>query len=82
MDKITDEQVKNWLSGAIHYEFQKTITIGNRQIIFEKRSKKKNLWGRFGGGWNIVFGFQASGGTIIINLFVMSIQVRKVRREP
>lgn len=74
--KITDEQVNDWIGGIVHYDFQKTINIGNRKITFEKRNKN-NLWGRFGGGWNIVFGFQKGGSTLIINLFVMSIRIDK-----
>ena len=37
----------------------------------------KNLWGRFGGGWNWKVGFQASRSTIIINLLVLSVRLWK-----
>lgn len=76
MPKFTDEQINDWFSGLINYEFQKTIILGNRKITFEKRSKK-NIWGRFGGGWNIKFGFQIGGSSVVINLFVMYIKIDK-----
>ena len=40
---------------------------------------KSNLWGRFGGGWNWVLGFEAGGGTIIFNLLVFSVTLWRVK---
>src|SRR5690348_4122430 len=48
--------------------------IGRWEIKFEWRSKK-NLWGRFGGGWNWNFGFQAGGSTVLFNLLVASLKI-------
>ena len=52
-------------------------------IKFEWRSKK-NLWGRFGGGWNWMLGIQAGSTTVIINLLFCSISFwikKTVRKE-
>lgn len=58
--------------------FNKTIKIGNRKIQFEKRSNENGMR-RFGGGWQIVFGFQKGSKSLIINLFVMSIRIDKIK---
>lgn len=60
--------------------FDKTIRVFNREVKFEKRSKD-NGWGRFGGGWQIEFGFQKGSRSLIINLFVMSIRINKIRNQ-
>lgn len=63
-------------------EIVKEWTIGRIRIKFEWRSKK-NLWGRFGGGWNWELGFQASGKTVILNLLIASlrIEIKKKKRQ-
>lgn len=44
------------------------------QLRFQQRSKK-NLWGRFGGGWNFKLGIDGGGwSSWIINLCIMSIR--------
>ena len=45
------------------------IYIGRLRISGEQR-RKKNLWGRFGGGWNWALGFEASRTSLILNLLV------------
>ena len=47
--------------------------IGRLAIKFHWRSSK-NLWGRFGGGWNWMLGFQSSASTLIVNLLVCSVR--------
>jgi len=47
--------------------------LGNLELTFDWQSKK-NLWGRFGGGWNWNLGFQAGGKTLILNLLVFSLR--------
>lgn len=47
--------------------------IGRLEITFTWRSKK-NLWGRFGGGWNWELGFQGSGRSWIIMLLICSVR--------
>lgn len=42
-------------------------------IKFEWRSRK-NLWGRFGGGWNWHLGFQSSGSTLILFILVFMLR--------
>lgn len=45
-------------------------------IRFSWRSSK-NLWGRFGGGWNWKLGVQIGGTTTIISLFVCEFVINK-----
>jgi hypothetical protein len=61
LNKLEQKQriTKKWLFGRL-------------EITFDWRSKK-NMWGRFGGGWNWKLGFQASGRTIKFNLLIFSI---------
>lgn len=47
--------------------------IGRVHMKYERRSRK-NLWGRFGGGWNWVLGVQWSRTTVIVNLLVASVR--------
>lgn len=47
-------------------------------IKFRWRSKN-NLWGRFGGGWNWAFGFQASGKTIHLMLLICTLTIYKTK---
>lgn len=54
-------------------EVRKEWRIGRLRVVYNWRSKK-NLWGRFGGGWNWNLGFQASSRTVIVNLLVASLR--------
>jgi len=45
---------------------------GRLDIRFKWRSKK-NLMGRFGGGWNWKLGLQTGGSTIVISLLICEI---------
>jgi len=60
-------------------EITKTAKIGRWKFTFNWRSKK-NLWGRFGGGWNWNLGVKASGSTIILNLLVCSLCIYREKR--
>ena len=55
-------------------EIRKSWEIGRLKITFNWRSKS-NKWGRFGGGWNWEFGFQAGGSTVILMLFICTLQI-------
>jgi hypothetical protein len=55
-------------------EIKKNWSIGKLHFQFNWRSKK-NLWGRFGGGWNWEFGFQSLGSTIIFMLLICTLRV-------
>ena len=57
--------------------FNKTIKIFSYKVKFEKQSK--NGLGRFGGGWQVEFGFQKGRTSLILNLFVMSIRINKLK---
>lgn len=57
--------------------FKKKWRIKQLAITIEMRSKYA-LWGRFGGGWNWKFGFQAGGSTLIIELLVMTLRFDRV----
>lgn len=74
MSNISDKAIRDWLNGKINFTFQKTFVFRGLVVEIEKRSKD-NLMGRFGGGWDIEFGFQHGGVSTIINLFVMSIRI-------
>lgn len=54
-------------------EIRKKFTIGRLEIEFLWRSKK-NLMGRFGGGWNWALGFKGLGKTTIIHLLICSLR--------
>ena len=54
--------------------------IGRLTIHYNWQSRK-NLWGRFGGGWNWKLGFQAASRCIIINLLVCSLRLEIVDRK-
>ena len=62
-----DEIVKRW-------------SVLGFEIEFRWRSKK-NLWGRFGGGWNWALGFEASGSSINIMLLIFTIGIHKPKKE-
>jgi len=47
---------------------------------FQYRSKR-NLWGRFGGGWNWRLGFMAGGRTLILNLLVATLRIELLGRK-
>ena len=51
----------------------KKIEIGRLEIKILWRSSK-NLWGRFGGGWNWIVGIEVGGSTVILNLLILSIR--------
>lgn len=69
------------LNGALDNKgIAKKITIRNLEITFTWNSKK-NLWGRFGGGWNWKLGFMASGRTIIFSLLICDIRFYLKRRK-
>jgi len=58
-------------------QVKRSFKIGRFKITYNRRSKK-NLWGRFGGGWNWEAGFQLGSSTLIINLFIASIRIDKI----
>lgn len=55
-------------------EIKKSVQVGRLKITFNWRSKK-NFWGRFGGGWNWILGFEVGGNTIIFNLLICSVRL-------
>ena len=57
-------------------EINREWKIGGIEITFNWRSPK-NFMGRFGGGWQIAFGFTATRTTTIFNLFVFSIRISR-----
>lgn len=69
---------------STEYDFNFEIKIWRRKIKFEQRSAKQ-AWGRFGGGWSVKLGFQASSWkslfllrSVIINLFTMYIRISEI----
>jgi hypothetical protein len=67
-------------SMGIKYILHHRIKIGNINIKIEWRSKK-NLWGRFGGGWNWKLGLQAGGSTIILDCLVFTLRFSKQAKK-
>ena len=61
-------------------EVQWEKRIGRLHIHYHWRSRK-NLWGRFGGGWNWAFGFQSSSHCVIVNLLVFSLRFEVSKKE-
>ena len=55
-------------------EIKKKWRVLGFNITYNWQSSK-NLWGRFGGGWNWELGFQASRSTLILNVLVFSIRI-------
>lgn len=86
-DIITQEE--NRILGIIRYnrmrqpiEVNRAWNIGQLTIEYNKRSSK-NLWGRFGGGWQWNLGIQASEGfrQVIVNVLVCSFSISRRRRR-
>lgn len=63
--------VKMWLRGEID-SIDKRLQIGRLRVRFEWRSTR-NIWGRFGGGWNWALGLLAGDSTLIVHLLVCSL---------
>ena len=57
-------------------EVRREWQLGRWRFVYNRRSSK-NLWGRFGGGWNWELGFQAGGSTVILNLLVASLRIER-----
>ena len=61
-------------------EIVKRIEVGRIRIGFRWQSKK-NLWGRFGGGWNWCLGFEAGGNTLIFNILICTLRVDLLKKR-
>ena len=61
-------------------EINKTWRIGKLQINYNWCSSK-NLWGRFGGGWNWELGIQVGGKTVILNCLIFKIRFDIIKEE-
>jgi len=61
---------KGWPKREVYKDF----SMGRLRLTFHWRSKK-NLWGRFGGGWNWALGFEASKTCILLNLLIATFRV-------
>jgi hypothetical protein len=60
-------------------EMRKSIVIGRLKTTYHWRSRK-NLWGRFGGGWNWELGLQIGGTTVILNCLIFSLTFTWAKR--
>lgn len=77
------DSVRRWWSGGKpHYLFHRKASIGRFEAELSWRSKK-NLMGRFGGGWNWKIGIQAGGRAVIFSLLILEIRFcfYKARKE-
>ena len=61
-------------------EVYKRFRICNLNISFHARSSK-NLWGRFGGGWQWALGFEASKSTLLLNCLVFTIMIWREKKK-
>ena len=61
-------------------EIRKSFKVGNLKVSFHWRSSK-NLWGRFGGGWQWALGFEATKRTLLLNCLIFSLTIHKVSRQ-
>lgn len=61
-------------------EITKKTKFAGFEIVFNWRSSK-NLWGRFGGGWNWKLGVMIGGTTVILDILIFSIRINKARQE-
>ena len=81
-DVMTPKEMKGILSMVAlnklwpKEEIRREWNIGKLSIEFCWRSSK-NLWGRFGGGWNWKLGFAASGSTILLHILIFTIMIWK-----
>lgn len=57
--------------------YQREWSIGRLKVRFERRSSRE-IWGRFGGGWNWSLGFKAGGSTLILLLLIASLRFHLV----
>lgn len=55
-------------------------SFGRIKVQFNWRSKK-NLLGRFGGGWNWELGFQAGGRTVIFSLLICMVRISLKKKK-
>lgn len=83
--KLSDEQkgilaIVEMNKNEKRKEIKKTVIIGRLRVTFHWQSKK-SFWGRFGGGWNWILGFEASGSTLILNLLVCSLRFYIAKAE-
>lgn len=69
-----------WACNQNKIEVVKKVKIKRLEITYHWRSKK-NLWGRFGGGWNWNIGIQISGRTMIINVLIFSLRFYRGKRN-
>jgi hypothetical protein len=60
-------------------EVKRELILCGWKIQYSRRSSR-NLWGRFGGGWNWKVGIQIGGSSAIINLLVFEIRISKGRK--
>ena len=44
-----------------------------------RREHDRKGWGRFGAGWNYAVGVQLGGSTVIFNLAIFTLRIRKAR---
>jgi hypothetical protein len=55
-------------------KFERSLKVGKLTVRFSWRSTK-NIWGRFGGGWNWKAGFSAGGSTVYFHLLIADLMV-------
>jgi hypothetical protein len=59
-------------------EVRRQWRVGHWRFSYSRRSSK-NMWGRFGGGWNWKLGMDIGGSCVILNLLVSSLRIERVK---
>ncbi len=55
-------------------EIYKKVELGKGRLSISFRWRSgKNLWGRFGGGWQWALGFRASGGALLLDCLIFDL---------
>lgn len=62
------------------YVVNRKLEVGRWLLRVQWRSRD-NAWGRFGGGWNWALGFRIGGSTLLIDLILLSIILRRRKRN-
>lgn len=82
-DKITPQEraiidVVRLNKATPRLEVKRNWRCGRWKFSYSRRSSK-NIWGRFGGGWNWKLGMDIGGSCVILNLLVSSLRIERVK---
>lgn len=64
---------------APRLEVTRKFKLGRVAVTYNRRSSK-NLWGRFGAGWNWKLGVSIGSTTVIVDLLVASLRFTVIKK--